>query len=135
MKTGDSGKNKRRVRLPEPQLFEDRVASPPQPIAKVARQVSPPVENELSEGELDFDMLFNPDRVIDTDYQLVHRSDNKSCPKSVKRCQNCSRPFSESDIVVIKTHGVRVSLQQIREGKTQPRTHLFTFFKEMFDES
>ena len=31
-KVGDSGKNKRRVRLPVPELFKDRVALPPPPV-------------------------------------------------------------------------------------------------------
>ena len=110
LKTGDSGKNKRRARLPEPQLFDDRVALPPPPATKVVQRE----ENESSEdrnlpdeSESNIDMLFNPDRKIDTDYQLVHRSDTKSCPKSVKRCQVCNRSFSEADIVIIKTQGVR----------------------------
>ena len=38
---------------------------------------------------------------------LVHREDLSNCPKSVKRCQECMGPFTNADVVIVKTFGVR----------------------------
>ena len=113
-KVGDSGKNKRRVRLPDPELFEDRVVPPSSPvkIACVGEGIpeteTPQVGNENSgESSSNIDLLFDPDREVGKEFSLYHRSDTKNVPKSVKRCQSCERSFIEIDILVVKTHGVR----------------------------
>ena len=40
-------------------------------------------------------------------YHLVLREDLSNCPKSVKRCQECMGPFTNADVVIFKTFGVR----------------------------
>ena len=51
----------------------------------------------------------NPDRKLSQQFQfqLIHHSDHKNCPPSVKRCQSCKRAFTSSDWVVVKTEGTR----------------------------
>ena len=40
-------------------------------------------------------------------YYLVHWEDTKNCPKSVHRCQECLGPFTNAEVVIVKTMGVR----------------------------
>ena len=49
----------------------------------------------------------NPDRIKGQLYELVYRDDNKTCPKAVSRCEQCRVAFNNSDIVLVKTAGVR----------------------------
>ncbi len=49
----------------------------------------------------------NPDRHLEKQFLLVHRSDSRNCPSSVKRCQNCKKMFTASDWVVVRTEGIR----------------------------
>ena len=51
--------------------------------------------------------LLDPDRISGTQYELVSRRDNKRCPKSVQRCEQCRVAFQQADIVLVKTTGVR----------------------------
>ena len=43
--------------------------------------------------------LLDPDRIRGKQYELVHRSDTKLCPKSVQRCEQCRVAFHQGDIV------------------------------------
>lgn len=51
--------------------------------------------------------FLDPDRQITGAYQLVHREDSKLCPKSVARCEQCRIAFQSSDVVLVKTTGLR----------------------------
>jgi hypothetical protein len=51
--------------------------------------------------------VLNPDRIAGKQFDLVHRNDNKLCPKSVKRCEQCRISFNQADLVLVKTVGVR----------------------------
>ena len=55
----------------------------------------------------DTSQMLDPDRIPGKQYDLVHRNDNKSCPKSVQRCEQCRIAFHQGDAVVVKTAGVR----------------------------
>ena len=108
MKHADYGKNKRRVHLPEPELFSNRIKSAhpeKEPRLEEYVQLSETNSNEsiVNDEVIDY---FDPDREIHRVYEMVNRDDEKHCPKSVKRCQSCLRAFIESDIV-IKTSGER----------------------------
>ena len=51
--------------------------------------------------------ILNPDRIAGKQFDLVHRDDNKLCPKTVQRCEQCRVAFNQSDKVVIKSVGAR----------------------------
>ena len=51
--------------------------------------------------------LLDPDRISGKQFELVSRLDNKRCPKSVQRCEQCRVAFQQADIVLVKTVGVR----------------------------
>ena len=62
-------------------------------------------QSVLDDKDLSF---LNPDRPQMNQYQLVLWSDNKLCPKSVRRCEQCKKPFVEtSDKFVLKTFGMQ----------------------------
>eukprot|EP00794_Sanderia_malayensis_P005835 gene5835-6532_t len=61
----------------------------------------------ISKKRQEVPSFLDPDRQQSGEYQLVHRDDTKSCPKSVSRCQQCRIAFQSSDVVLIKTTGVR----------------------------
>ena len=52
-------------------------------------------------------MFLDPDRDQPEKYQMVHRDDPKLCPKSVRRCEHCRLAFNATDILLVKTVGVR----------------------------
>ena len=58
----------------------------------------------------------DPDRAPRQDYDLVHRSDNKMCPKTVQRCEQCRIAFGRNDVVLVKTVGSRERTD--KNGKT-----------------
>lgn len=62
---------------------------------------------QISNQRQELPAFLDPDRQQSGEYQLVHREDTKSCPKSVSRCQQCRIAFQSSDVVLIKTTGVR----------------------------
>lgn len=98
-----TGKNKRRNKLPEPVLFEERcdVTDPKTDITSVENNeaISDPSSDDLG--------LYDPDRFLGKGYQLFIRNDIKNVPRNVKRCGSCERKFNETDLLVIKTQGVR----------------------------
>ena len=49
----------------------------------------------------------NPLRIESHLYNLVHRDDKKNCPGQVTRCEQCRFNFSNADIVLVRTTGVR----------------------------
>lgn len=49
--------------------------------------------------------MLDPDRASQQDYDLVHRSDNKMCPKTVQRCKQCWIAFGRNDVVLVNTVG------------------------------
>ena len=51
--------------------------------------------------------ILDPDRITGKHYDLVHRDDNKLCPKSVQRCEQCRVAFNHADKVLVKSVGVR----------------------------
>lgn len=62
-------------------------------------------ENALDEEELSF---LNPDRLQMNQYQLVLWNDSKLCLKSVRRCDQCKKPFVDtSGTFAIKTFGMK----------------------------
>eukprot|EP00112_Aurelia_sp_Birch-Aquarium-sp1_P021630 Seg5874.1 transcript_id=Seg5874.1/GoldUCD/mRNA.D3Y31 product="hypothetical protein" protein_id=Seg5874.1/GoldUCD/D3Y31 len=111
----------RRVEKEEPQFFLDRTAAVPvvsnpkvTPIKLKKSATKPGVSQSAwsvaqrgnSTNEDTNDPL-NPDRHLEKKFLLVHRSDSKNCPSSVKRCQSCKRVFTASDWVVVRTEGIR----------------------------
>ena len=77
------------MNLPEPVLFSDRC------------------DENNSENSSDCIELYGPDRTIGKKYHLHLRADTKNVPKRVKRCTACQRLFSDQDVVLIKTQGIR----------------------------
>ena len=53
--------------------------------------------------------LLNPDRISGKQYELVSRWDNKRCPKSVQRCEQCRLAFQQTDIGLVKSIKERTS--------------------------
>lgn len=51
--------------------------------------------------------FFDPERINGKQYQLVSRDDNKLCPKSVQRCEQCRTAFNQTDKLIVKSVGVR----------------------------
>lgn len=51
--------------------------------------------------------ILDPDRIAGRQFDLVHRDDNKLCPKTVQRCEQCRVAFNLADKVVIKSVSVR----------------------------
>ena len=51
--------------------------------------------------------MIDPDRIRGNHYSLVHRQDHKLCSKSVTRCEQCRTAFNQTDVVLLKTVGVR----------------------------
>ncbi len=114
-------RTQRRVEKEEPQLFLDRTAAVPgvssqkvtpikltktaskTGVSQSAWSVAP--RGNSTNGER-MDPL-NPDRHLEKQFLLVHQSDSKNCPSSVKRCQSCKRMFTASDWVVVRTEGIR----------------------------
>eukprot|EP00794_Sanderia_malayensis_P004341 gene4341-4918_t len=97
-----TGAQKRRARLPELELFHDRV-----PVLHENDGDDVPQGQVISKKRQEVPSFIDPDRQQSGEYQLVHRDDTKSCPKSVSRCQQCHIAFQSSDVVLIKTTGVR----------------------------
>ena len=58
----------------------------------------------MNTAEID---VLNPDRITGKQFDLVHRTDNKLCPKTVQRCEQCHISFNQADTVLVKTVGVR----------------------------
>ncbi len=50
--------------------------------------------------------MLDPERIQGKMYDLVHR-DDKMCPKTVQRCEQCRVAFNTGDKVLVKTVGVR----------------------------
>eukprot|EP00794_Sanderia_malayensis_P013682 gene13682-biopygen10980 len=110
----------RRVSMQEPEIFIDRtITTMPQPASKV-QKVTPIKLKKSSTASPSWAVTqqanmpspaasdpLNPDRLLQSSFELVHRSDHKNCPISVKRCQSCKRIFTTSDWVVVKTEGLR----------------------------
>ena len=48
-------------------------------------------------------------------YDLVHRDDNKLCPKSVQRCEQCHVAFNHADKVLVKNVGMRERTDKLGE--------------------
>lgn len=68
-------------------------------------------------GNRDEDLgLLDPERIRGKQYELVHRSDTKLCPKTVQRCEQCRVAFHQGDIALVKTVGVRERTD--KTGKT-----------------
>ena len=49
----------------------------------------------------------DPERINGKQYQLVSRDDNKLCPKSIQRCEQCRTAFNLTDKVIVKSVGIR----------------------------
>ena len=60
--------------------------------------------NKTNKAKID---VLNPDRITGKQFDLVHRTDNKLCPKTVQRCEQCRISFNQADTVFVKTVGVR----------------------------
>ena len=125
---------KRRRDPEEPELFLDRIESTPKsPLpysldAKPSSSSAPltkkstPIKIQKVRGEysaykssthstttlntVEMDPL-DPMRTETHMYHLVHREDTKNCPRQVKRCEQCRFQFTNADIVIVRTNGVR----------------------------
>ena len=60
--------------------------------------------NKTNKAKID---VLNPDKITGKQFDLVHRTDNKLCPKTVQRCEQCRISFNQADTVLVKTVGVR----------------------------
>lgn len=126
-----NGTQKRRRDESEADLFVDRFSNMP---AKKATPPSQPPQNErnrkitpiklLRTGESTyaaqrkpneknqpepataFDPL-DPHRAEKTLYHLVHKDDKKNFPRQVSRCEQCRHPFSNADVVFVRSTGIR----------------------------
>ncbi|CAB4033922.1 Hypothetical predicted protein [Paramuricea clavata] len=108
--------------MPEPELFVERIQEGSNSVLAPACKKTPVTPLRLSKAGNDshwqvqvepkqtaaaeIDVL-NPDRIAGKQFDLVHRNDNKLCPKSVKRCEQCRISFNQADLVLVKTVGVR----------------------------
>ena len=126
---------KRRRDPEEPELFLDRIESTPKSPAlpysldaKPSSSSAPltkkvtPIKIQKVRGEysaykssthsattlntVEMDPL-DPMRAETHMYHLVHREDTKNCPRQVKRCEQCRFQFTNADIVIVRTNGVR----------------------------
>ena len=90
------------------------------------------VKNENSgESSSNIDLLFDPDREVGKEFHLYHRSDTKNLPKSDKRCQSCERSFTNIDVLVAKTHGVREYFCGKSKEKKQTEGNIYLYFLSM----
>ena len=96
----NAGKQKRRARLPVPDMFRERIDV--EPPVKLPRD-----DEDDEDADLDIDSAFNPDRKTSVRYDLVHRSDTKNCPKKVSVCNSCPIPYGPQDIALVRTTGTR----------------------------
>ena len=99
----NAGKQKRRARLPDPEMFKERIDVAMERPAKLPREDG----NVIDDADLDIDSAFNPDRKTSVRYDLVHRSDTKNCPKKVTVCNSCPIPYGPQDIALVRTTGTR----------------------------
>ncbi|RMX57773.1 hypothetical protein pdam_00006752 [Pocillopora damicornis] len=114
---------RRRVHLPEPEIFTDRVevgddtpqAVTPIRITKSDDKTKWQVEKSTNAATEAMNFL-DPDRISGNQYELVSRDDEKLCPKSVQRCEQCRVAFHQADKVVVKS--VRVRERTDKSGKT-----------------
>lgn len=121
---------KRRARLPEASLFDDRLsqetsvglnATPRVTPLKLRKRSSANPMGEWDVEKIDSeDDIFNPNRSMLKMYKLVHRKEKKEFPDSVKRCEDCRFAFNSSDVIAVKTRSLR-SFTDKKTGKL--KTH------------
>ena len=115
---------KRRADLPEPDMFEDLVANEPVQNAvtpvKLRRNASQSLQWKVAAKAQTVD-VFDPLRVNNNMYTLVHRNDKAMFPQSVKRCEECKIAFTAVDVIAVKTTAVREFTNK-HTGKKQKQT-------------
>eukprot|EP00794_Sanderia_malayensis_P010551 gene10551-11671_t len=116
---------KRRADLPEPEMFQDLVAAEP-----VKNVVTPVKQRKINSQSLQREVVakvqqpaidvFDPFRVNNTMYTLVHRNNKSMFPLSVKRCEECKIAFITADVIAVKPTAVRELINNY--GKRQKQT-------------
>ena len=117
---------KRRADLPEPDIFEDLMGDEP-----VQNVVTPVKLKRIDSQYLQWKVaakakqpaidVFDPLRVNNNTYTLVHRNDKAMFPLSVKRCEECKIAFTTVDVIAVKTTAVREFTNK-HTGKKQKQT-------------
>lgn len=114
---------KKRRDKDEPQLFSQRIGSSASPSSnpQANKKVTPlklrkdengnfvASQSSGSPASSTFSAVdpLNPFRSESRLYYLVSKFDNKNCPGQVTRCEQCRFVFSNADIVLVRTTGVR----------------------------
>ena len=119
-------RQKRRADLPEPDMFEDLMTDEP-----VQNVVTPVKLKRIDSQSLQWQVaaqakqpaidVFDPLRVNNNTYTLVHRNDKAMFPLSVKRCEDCKIAFTTVDVIAVKTTAVREFTNK-HTGKKQNQT-------------